>query len=152
MIPVGFERPEFLWLLLLAAPVIGLAFWSKRKIPLFRRLLALALRLALLVTIVFAIAGFTWQQAIDALARMRAIDSDASNALLQRAREDQVLGQCRDVDRAVAQFVPDALLEARQAAGRIAERPQAQREARHRRHVGLQRGAHLLDDGRPLHR
>lgn len=33
------------------------------------------------------------QEAIDALARMKAIDSDASNALLQRAREDQVFAR-----------------------------------------------------------
>ncbi|MEZ4321198.1 MAG: VWA domain-containing protein [Myxococcota bacterium] len=78
MIPFGFERPEFLWLLLLAAPIVGLAFWSRRKIPLFRRLLALGVRLALLFTIVFAIAGFTWQQAIDALGVVFVVDRSAS--------------------------------------------------------------------------
>jgi Mg-chelatase subunit ChlD len=78
VIPFGFERPEFLWLLLLAAPLIALAFWSRRKLTLFRRLLALALRLALLFTIVAAIAGFTWKQAIDALGVVFVIDRSAS--------------------------------------------------------------------------
>lgn len=78
MIPFGFERPEFLWLLLLAFPLVGLAFWSRRKLSLFRRLLALGLRLALLLAIVSAIAGFTWQQAVDALGVVFVVDRSAS--------------------------------------------------------------------------
>jgi len=78
MIPFGFERPEFLSLLLLAAPLIGIAFWSKRRLSWFRRLLALGLRLVLLVVLVFAIAGFTWMQSIDALGVVFVVDRSAS--------------------------------------------------------------------------
>lgn len=78
MIPFGFERPEFLALLLLTLPILGLAFWSRRKIPWYRRLLAVGLRLALLFVIVFAIAGFTWQKAVDALGVVFVVDRSAS--------------------------------------------------------------------------
>ncbi|MCB9677372.1 MAG: VWA domain-containing protein [Alphaproteobacteria bacterium] len=116
MIPVGFERPEFLWLLLLAAPVIGLAFWSKRKIPLFRRLLALALRLALLVTIVFAIAGFTWQQAIDALGVVFVVDRSASVGGSGQAQAAQFIEaalehQTREDRAGIVVFGADGMVE-----------------------------------------
>lgn len=77
-IPLGFERPEFLGLLLLAVPLGVLAFWSKRRIPWYRRLLALGLRLSLLLAIVMALAGFTWLQAVDALGVVFVLDRSAS--------------------------------------------------------------------------
>ena len=45
----GFERPDYLWLLLLVLPIFGLAVWSKRKASLFRRLFAAGVRSLLLL-------------------------------------------------------------------------------------------------------
>lgn len=97
-IPLGFERPELLWLLLLAVPLTALAFWSRRRIPLFRRLLALGLRLLLLVSIVLALSGITWLTAVDALGVVFVLDRSASvggsgqaqaEAFVQEALKDQ---------------------------------------------------------------
>ena len=63
----AFDRPEFLWLLLLAIPLIGLAFWSKRRLARWRRISALMVRLALLAGIVLSLAGLTRLEPEEAL-------------------------------------------------------------------------------------
>ncbi len=115
-IPFGFERPEFLALFLLIVPIVVLAFWSRRKIPLHRRLLALGLRLALLATIVFAIAGFTWKQAIDALGVVFVVDRSASvggsgQAQASQFIEDALKHQTSEDRAGIVVFGSDGMVE-----------------------------------------
>lgn len=112
----GFERPDYLWLLLLVLPIFGLAVWSKRKASLFRRLFAAGVRSLLLLLLVLALAGLTRNEPVDALAVVYAVDRSASidvdgqrealefmrRSLAHRA-DDDVVG--------VVAFGADALVE-----------------------------------------
>lgn len=74
----GFERPEFLWLLLLALPTAALLIGSKRKLSTGRKVFALAVRLLVLLVLVLAVAGITWEEDVNRLAVVFAIDRSAS--------------------------------------------------------------------------
>lgn len=75
---LGFDRPDFLWLLLLLIPMAGLARYSKRKIPRTRRIVAFSLRALLLISVVFALAELTLRRPVDDLAVVFVMDRSAS--------------------------------------------------------------------------
>ncbi len=117
MIPVGFERPEFLWLLLLLLPIGALAWFSKRKISPRRRGLALATRVALLLAIVLALSELTWRRPVDDLAVVFVMDRSASVSPSAIQKADQfvtnALTHQGDNDLAgMVVFGNDALVEA----------------------------------------
>lgn len=72
------ERPELLVLLLLALPVLLLARTSRRRLGPARWALVLGTRLALLTTLVLALAGLSWRSAVDALGVVFVVDGSAS--------------------------------------------------------------------------
>lgn len=59
VVPLSFERPEWLWLLLLVPVAIGLPLWFRSLAALEggRRWFALAMRTGLLIALILAIAG-----------------------------------------------------------------------------------------------
>ena len=72
------ERPDLLWLLLLAVPLCGLAWASKRRQSTLRRWTSLALRLALLTLIALALSGLTRLHETDQLAVVFVMDRSTS--------------------------------------------------------------------------
>ncbi|NCG17668.1 MAG: VWA domain-containing protein [Rhodobacterales bacterium] len=117
MIPMGFERPEFLWLLLLWLPLAALGWFSKRKINPRRRALAMGLRTALLLTIVLALSELTWKRPVDDLAVVFVMDRSASvsPSAIQNADNfvTEALKSQGDNDLAgMVVFGADALVEA----------------------------------------
>ncbi|MCA9569243.1 MAG: VWA domain-containing protein, partial [Myxococcales bacterium] len=117
LFPFALERPDLLILGALALPIVALAFWSRRKLSLRRRLLVLGLRLALLATLVLAVSGLTFLQAVDALGVVFVVDRSASvggsgqaqaKAFIEAALEHQAPD-----DRAgIVVFGADAVVEA----------------------------------------
>lgn len=104
-VTLGFDRPDFLWLLLLLLPMAGLARWSRRRIGTRRRIAAFALRAVLLTTVVFALAELTLRRPVDDLAVVFVVDRSASvgqpgetetdsfvTEALSHARKDDVAG------------------------------------------------------------
>ncbi|MBW2254228.1 MAG: VWA domain-containing protein [Deltaproteobacteria bacterium] len=113
---LGVERAEYLWLLLLALPIVGLAVWSRREIGRRRRIVATGLRLLLLLLLVLSLAGLTRQEPVDALGVVFVVDRSASvgpqgqaqaleyvHASLQHQGRDDIAG--------VVVFGADALVE-----------------------------------------
>lgn len=112
----SFDRPEYLWGLLLLLPLLWLVRNSKRKIGFRRLMTAAAVRAALLIAIVLALAGFTRHHPVDALGVIFVLDRSASvgpegrqraeafvREALEHREEDDVAG--------VVAFGADALLE-----------------------------------------
>ncbi|MEM0914573.1 MAG: VWA domain-containing protein, partial [Planctomycetota bacterium] len=56
-IPFRFDQPDLLWLLLLALPIAGLGWYWLNALEPARRYVAIGLRLAVLVVVVFMLAG-----------------------------------------------------------------------------------------------
>lgn len=74
----GLERPEYIWLLLLALPLAAMMWGTKRRLSRGRLVGAYLLRLAVLVALSLAAAGLTLEQQVDDLAVVFAIDGSAS--------------------------------------------------------------------------
>ncbi|MCO4747404.1 MAG: VWA domain-containing protein, partial [Proteobacteria bacterium] len=112
----SFDRPEFLWALLLLIPIVLLARASKRRIGTGRMLMAAGTRIALLLAIVFALAGFTRHHPVDALGVVFVLDRSASVGPEGRQRAEafvrEALTHRGDDDVAgVVAFGADAMLE-----------------------------------------
>jgi uncharacterized membrane protein len=75
---LSFERPEFLWTLLLALPLVASALWSRRKLTPVRRAVILLARLALLLLLSLAASGVTWLRPVDDLGVVFVLDRSAS--------------------------------------------------------------------------
>jgi uncharacterized membrane protein len=119
MIPsfsIGIERPEYLWLLLLFVPFVAIGFWSKRKIASWRRIAALGARLALLLLITLALAGVTWDEAVDDVAVVFVLDRSASVSPEAQKKADEFVKaalahQEKDDVAGVVVFGADALVD-----------------------------------------
>lgn len=75
---IGVDRPEFLWLLLLALPLLLMLRGSRRRLGPRRLVLATGARLALLLGIVLALAGLQLRRPVDDLAVVFVLDRSAS--------------------------------------------------------------------------
>lgn len=75
---LAFERPELLWTLLLAVPLVALALWSRRKVTFARKMLILGTRLVLLLVLALVAAGVTWKRPVDDLGVVFVLDRSAS--------------------------------------------------------------------------
>ncbi len=109
MLRFSFERPEWLWLLLIVPVAIGapLLFRSMASLPAMRRYMALTVRALLLVAIILAIAGTEWVRENRNLAVAFVVDRSRSipdplrlaqetflrevNATSNRPRDDKAL-------------------------------------------------------------
>jgi len=83
---LGFERPDLLWWLWLVVPVLLLAWWSRRRLSRTRWAVMLALRLALVIAGVFAVAELTLRRSVDDLAVVFVLDRSASVGAAARQR------------------------------------------------------------------
>lgn len=114
---IGFERPELLWVLGLAVPLVAAALTSRRRLGTGRKVLALVLRLALLLVLALGLSGLTWRTQEDSLGVVFAIDGSASVDPASRAAAldfvRDALAHADDDDRAgVVVFGSTAMLEA----------------------------------------
>lgn len=75
---LAFERPEMLWILLLAAPLCVLAWKSKRRQSTLRRVTSLTIRLLILCTITLSLAELTALHESDELAVVFIVDRSTS--------------------------------------------------------------------------
>jgi Ca-activated chloride channel homolog len=93
--PFGFEHPHYLWLLLLAIPVVWLGVRSLATLDTGRRWLAIAIRLALLTLLVFILAGFQMVKAHTDMTVVAVVDQSDS---VQRFARPGRLNPLPDVD------------------------------------------------------
>lgn len=122
----SFDRPEYLWALLLVIPLVLLVRASKRKIGARRMMMAAGTRIALLLLIVMALAGLTRHHPVDALGVIFVLDRSASVGPEGRQRAEAFVREAmkhreeKDVAGVVA-FGADALLESEPRADLVFE-------------------------------
>ena len=75
---LGVDRPDLWWLVLLALPLIGVSWSSRRGLSRGRWWTTLLLRLTLLLGVVAALCEVTWRRAVDDLAVVFVVDQSAS--------------------------------------------------------------------------
>ena len=114
---LGFERPEYLWLLACVLPLLVFTVASRRKIAIWRRIAALALRLMVLLALTLALAGVTWKRPADDLAVVFVVDQSASVGLegQKQAKEfiqDALKAKGDDDVAGIVVFGADAQVEA----------------------------------------
>lgn len=117
MIPLGFERPEWLWALLLLVPVVAFAWPTRRVLSRVRFGAILSARLALLLALIFALAGMVWYRHADALAVVFVVDRSASLGLDGQEKglkwvQEALAHQGRDDLAGVVVFGAEAMVEA----------------------------------------
>ncbi len=76
--PLGFDRPEWLLFLFLAAPLLLWGLWGRPRWSWTRRALAVAVRALLFLLLALAAAGLAWRREVDAVAVIFAVDRSAS--------------------------------------------------------------------------
>ncbi len=113
---LAFDRPEFLWLALLAVPIVALVFRSQRRVSRRRMATALALRLALLAALVASLSELTLRRPVDDLGVVFVLDRSASVGSAGRADalefvRQAVTHQERNDTAGVVVFGADAAVE-----------------------------------------
>ncbi len=113
---IQFEYPRWLWLLALALPLMGMAWFTRRKIGPVRLIVALLARLLLLAVLVAAISELSYGKLVDDLGVVFVLDRSASVSDDSRrtsvAFVQESLGAMQEGDRAgVVAFGADAYVE-----------------------------------------
>lgn len=114
---LGLERPDLLWWLLLAVPIVVMPWVSRRRLSRRRWVVAVGLRLALLVTVVLALCELTIRRTVDDLAVVFVLDQSASMGADARQQGVDFVRSALDArgpndQAAVVVFGAEAMVEA----------------------------------------
>lgn len=105
----AFDRPDWLWLLLLALPIVALGWWGLNTLDMARRVTAMVLRLVVLLLLVTLLAGFQWIQRYESLSVVAVVDTSDSVRSFYQTPLDEQTGQPLSIEQLVRQQLKQAV-------------------------------------------